>query len=62
MNGTEIIVRAHQMVMDGYQWNHNETVVTIFSAPNYCYKCNNILFYLDVDCQLYMDNTSLYDY
>lgn len=42
MNKTEIIVRAHQMVMDGYQWNHNNTVVTIFSAPNYCYKCNNL--------------------
>ncbi|GAB1222254.1 hypothetical protein ENUP19_0160G0008 [Entamoeba nuttalli] len=42
INGTEIIVRAHQMVMEGYQWNHNKTVVTIFSAPNYCYKCNNL--------------------
>lgn len=41
-NGTEIIIRAHQMVMEGYQWNHNKTIVTIFSAPNYCYKCNNL--------------------
>ncbi|KAL7712772.1 Serine/threonine-protein phosphatase [Entamoeba marina] len=41
-NGTEIIVRAHQMVMEGYQWNHNKTVVTIFSAPNYCDRCNNL--------------------
>ncbi|ELP90051.1 serine/threonine protein phosphatase 2A catalytic subunit alpha isoform, putative [Entamoeba invadens IP1] len=42
INGTEIIVRAHQMVMEGYQWNHNKTLVTVFSAPNYCYKCNNL--------------------
>ena len=28
-------------VMDGYNWSHNKQVVTIFSAPNYCYRCGN---------------------
>lgn len=27
--------------MEGYQWAHKQGVVTIFSAPNYCYRCGN---------------------
>ena len=40
-NGTNLISRAHQLVMKGYNWSHDENVVTIFSAPNYCYRCGN---------------------
>ena len=38
-NQLKLIARAHQLVMDGYNWSHNQKVVTIFSAPNYCYRC-----------------------
>ncbi len=38
-NGLSLISRAHQLVMDGYNWCHDQNVVTIFSAPNYCYRC-----------------------
>lgn len=38
-NGLELISRAHQLVMEGYNWSHDENAVTIFSAPNYCYRC-----------------------
>lgn len=38
-NGLTLIARAHQLVMDGYNWSHDRNVVTIFSAPNYCYRC-----------------------
>ena len=27
--------------LQGYQWAHNKGIVTIFSAPNYCYRCGN---------------------
>jgi serine/threonine-protein phosphatase 2A catalytic subunit len=27
--------------MDGYQWHHDDNVLTVFSAPNYCYRCGN---------------------
>ncbi len=51
-NGLKLISRAHQLVMDGYSWTHNENVVTIFSAPNYCYRCGNQAGMMEVDEQL----------
>ena len=40
-NGLTLVARAHQLVMEGYNWSHEKNVVTIFSAPNYCYRCGN---------------------
>lgn len=40
-NGLSTIARAHQLVMEGYLWHHDQGLVTIFSAPNYCYRCGN---------------------
>ena len=37
-NGLSLISRAHQMPMEGYSWTHGHHLVTIFSAPNYCYR------------------------
>jgi len=36
-----LVSRAHQLVMEGFNWCHDHNVVTIFSAPNYCYRCGN---------------------
>ncbi|CAN6595120.1 serine/threonine-protein phosphatase PP2A-1 catalytic subunit [Trichomonascus vanleenenianus] len=41
LNGLDFIARAHQLIMDGYSWTAENQVVTIFSAPNYCYRCGN---------------------
>lgn len=35
-NNLHWICRAHQCVRKGYQWDHNQKVLTVFSAPNYC--------------------------
>lgn len=48
-NGLKFIVRAHQLVEEGYSTQHEGAVVTIFSAPNYCYRCGNKAAILQVD-------------
>ncbi|GJY49957.1 serine/threonine phosphatase [Tanacetum coccineum] len=48
-NGLKLIARAHQLVMEGFNWAHEQKVVTIFSAPNYCYRCGNMASILEVD-------------
>ncbi|KAK3738084.1 hypothetical protein RRG08_064986 [Elysia crispata] len=47
-NGLSMVSRAHQMVMDGYSWCHDGHVLTVFSAPNYCYRCGNQAAILEV--------------
>ena len=34
-NKLKFVVRGHETVNGGYKWNHNQHVLTIFSAPNY---------------------------
>jgi len=48
-NGLTLILRAHQLVMEGYNWAHEENVVTLFSAPNYCYRCGNRAAIMEID-------------
>jgi len=48
-NGLNLVARAHQLVMDGYNWSHDMNVVTIFSAPNYCYRCGNQAAIMEVN-------------
>eukprot|EP01017_Pseudomicrothorax_dubius_P006434 TRINITY_DN1182_c0_g2_i1.p1 TRINITY_DN1182_c0_g2~~TRINITY_DN1182_c0_g2_i1.p1 ORF type:complete len:164 (+),score=38.14 TRINITY_DN1182_c0_g2_i1:66-557(+) len=51
-NKLKKVARAHQLVMDGYNQNHESRVVTIFSAPNYCYRCGNQAAIMEVDDNL----------
>ncbi|XP_061786066.1 serine/threonine-protein phosphatase 2A catalytic subunit beta isoform-like isoform X3 [Nerophis lumbriciformis] len=33
--------RMQEVPHEGFNWHHDKNVVTIFSAPNYCYRCGN---------------------
>lgn len=48
-NGLTLVARAHQLVMEGYNWSQEQNVVTIFSAPNYCYRCGNQAAIMEID-------------
>lgn len=37
----DLICRAHMVVEDGYEFWNERTLVTVFSAPNYCGEFDN---------------------
>lgn len=40
--GCRVLVRSHQLVFDGVKEHFGGSCITVWSAPNYCYKCKNL--------------------
>jgi hypothetical protein len=57
MEGTDIYASFHFesltiFISKGYNWSQDRNVVTIFSAPNYCYRCGNQAAIMEIDEKL----------
>ncbi|CAD6192846.1 unnamed protein product [Caenorhabditis auriculariae] len=48
----DLIVRAHQVVQDGYEFFANRKLVTLFSAPHYCGQFDNAAAVMNITNEL----------
>ena len=48
VNSMSHILRAHQLCQEGYQVLYDDRLSTVWSAPNYCYRCGNMASVLEV--------------
>lgn len=46
-NNLKLIVRSHEVKENGYEVTHDDKLITVFSAPNYCDSMGNKVIYLN---------------
>merc|ERR1719234_228428 len=48
-NGIRLVCRAHQLINEGIKYIYDKSLVTVWSAPNYCYRCSNLASVLEIN-------------
>lgn len=48
LNSMVHILRAHQLCMEGFSVLYDDRLSTVWSAPNYCYRCGNMASILEI--------------
>merc|ERR1719326_217616 len=60
-NGLTCVIRSHEMKYEGYEWQHDQMCLTVFSAANYCDICGNFGAVCDITPRLGASTIALSD-
>jgi len=58
-NGLRMIIRSHQLAIEGYKWDFDNLCLTIWSAPDYMGKCYNPASILQIETGVNITNSSI---